>query len=188
MRYDVSAHRASLARLAEVPAQRQLFFALWCQESLWPHGGGFILDQLSPSDRAVLESAREALWREALGGPPAQCGSDVTRVLENVHFDEDDFTESARCAIALVGLLELTATGEEPLRAAVESGVDTIDRIFFHLQEVARDEDSPSSPLVLNELRRQIVMVDSLLGGAPTVAMRRVGRDGSLFAGEDDGE
>jgi len=182
MRYDVSAHRASLARLAEVPAQRQLFFALWCQESLWPHGGGFILDQLSPSDRAVLEGAREALWREALGGPPAQCGSDVASVLESVHFDEDDYTESARCAIALVDLLELTASGQEPLKAAVESGVDTVGRIFAHLQEeLTSYEDSESSPLVLREVDRQLVMVDSLLNDSPTVTMRRFGREASLF-------
>ena len=181
-RYAPSEHRATLGRLSEAPAPRRLFFALWCQEALWLRGGRVLLARFSAQDAKALVDAREAMWREALGGPFAAVRADVLRVLQDFSVHEDDFSGEVRCASDLADLLELTAQETGWTEAAIRAGIVTVHQIFYFLQEIAADKDSDSSPLVLREVSRQSVMIDALLQGPPTPEMRHSGREVSLFA------
>lgn len=182
MRYAPFAHEAALGRLSEALPQRRLFFALWCQEALWVRGGEFLLSRLSPTDRNALLTAREAMWIETFGGPSANAMPEISRVVGGFEVDPDDYWGAARCASDLSGLMVETARADDLTATAVQSGMLVLDHLYDFLQERFDAESCMTSPVLLAEVSRQLVMIDSLLVGPPSAEMRSAGRPSSLFS------
>lgn len=184
MRYDPTKHRATLQRLREVPDDRKLFFALWCQDPLWQRGGAALFSYLSKKSQAVVQDARKALWEQSLGGPKAKMGSQLAEALTEFQVEDDDYFGRVRCASALADLLEACAKQNDLSTTAISSGMILVAELDAYLQEIGV-KDTLSTPLILEEVDRQFVMLDHLLESAPTTGLRGSSRPRDLFGEEE---
>jgi uncharacterized protein YyaL (SSP411 family) len=156
-----------------------LWFALWCQEALWPLFRLFFQKAFDSRAWELQNAVHEALWREASSGLKTKIDSEaLSAVVDQVEFE--DLSSEASAVIRLVDLLGAVATGNR-LEAAIQSSEAVIESLLRHLDEHGSDVRNGSPPAVLAELERQVVIVDELLAGRAPADLRHQRQALSLF-------